>query len=363
MSYIEDDNVIDLKAEKFQFHSLAQQYKPANLPNGMELPENTKEDIVNDEPINIVVRILQYRTFDDGNTVVRLEDIQEEEFNLKIWSGDEPNKDLKDEEWVLLENALGDVYQGETNLGSNHGKVRFQYLDSVPSFVEKTESSPQTTMIESSEGVVAIDIETIATVSEDEFDFEDSDHVELLCIGVGYSPQKGLPGKSEVLFRTGRSPESEASLLLDFCDYVQSHCPSTLLTFKGDFDYRHLIGRAERLSSLEPELADQIERLFEDKEWMNKEPLGSLEDNINVPESYWDIYAHSMNPRDWRADHPRFDDPVDDSLVYNIDIPYFGERYLNLREESKEALEVRALHELLHHYTVTDIEPLFQLIE
>jgi len=93
------------------------------------------------------------------------------------------------------------------------------------------------------------------------------------------------------------------------------------------------------------------------------DPWGSLEDNADVSETHWDIYKHSLNPAEWRKDHRRFDGNPDDPVVYNVDIPYFGQRYLELTEQSESAPEYRALHELLRHYTVADIDPLFELLE
>jgi hypothetical protein len=40
----------------------------------------------------------------------------------------------------------------------------------------------------------------------------------------------------------------------------------------------------------------------------------------------------------------------------------FGERYLELCDEGATGHEYRALHELIRHYTVADIDPLFEMI-
>jgi hypothetical protein len=250
-------------------------------------------------------------------------------------------------------------------VGSNYGDLQVTSLESPPTTVDRDE--PDDTATESTQqtgGVVALDIETISTVPEAEFEFDNSDHLELLCIGVGYAPYQGAPGTSRTLFRSGTTDVSEAALLQQFCDYVESHTPSHLVTFKGDFDYQHLIGRAERLSEIEPDLSTRVRGLFTEHDWTNLDPWGSLEDNADVSKTHWDIYEHSLTPAEWRKDHPRFDGDPDDPIVYNVDIPYFGQRYLELTEQPESGhREQRALHELLRHYTVADIDPLFELLE
>jgi len=331
----------------------------------MNVPQTTKDDITDEDTISIAAQVLQHRTFDDGNTQVQLQDIEGQEFLLKIWDGDLPDFEFRENEWILLEDALGDIYNENVNVGSNYGDLQVTYLESSPSSVDQDE--PDDTATDSTQqtgGVVALDIETISTVPEAEFEFDNSDHLELLCIGVGYAPYQGAPGTSRTLFRSGTTDVSEAALLQQFCEYVESHTPSHLVTFKGDFDYQHLIGRAERLSEIEPDLSTRVRSLFTEQDWTNLDPWGSLEDNADVNKTHWDIYDHSLTPAEWRKDHPRFDGDPDDPIVYNIDIPYFGQRYLELTEQPESGhREHRALHELLRHYTVADIDPLFELLK
>ena len=322
----------------------------------------TKEDIVDGEPIDIAAKVLQQRTFDDGNTQVLLEDIEGKELELKIWAGDLKTDGLEDGEWYCFENAEGDIYNGKVGLGSNRGELEFKYLPEPPECAATEPEQEET--IEQVEGdAVALDIETISQVPEAEFDFENSDHVELLCIGVGYTSSLGTPGVSEVLFRSGTTPATEAALLKEFCGYVETRDPDYLVMFKGDFDRRHLLGRAERLVDVESSLDPRIETMFTEREVVNLDPWGSLEENAGVPPTYWDIYDHSLNPAKWRADHPRYSGDVSEPQVRNTDVPYFGERYLELCEDDTNGSERRALRELLRHYTVADIDPLFGLVD
>ena len=348
----------------FYFHFMDQRYKTATRASFMNIPQTTKEDIADGEPISIAAQVLQHRTFDDGNTQVQLQDTEGQEFLLKIWDGDLPAFEFRENEWILLEDALGDIYNGNVNVGSNYGDIQVTYLESPPTSVDQDEAdNTATDSTQQTGGVVALDIETISTVPEGEFEFDNSDHLELLCIGVGYAPYQGAPGTSHTLFRSGTTDASEAALLQQFCDYVESHTPSQLVTFKGDFDHQHLIGRAEKLSEIEPILGTRVRNLFTEHEWTNLDPWGSLEDNADVSTTHWDIYEHSLHPAEWRKDHPRFDGDSDDPTVYNLDIPYFGQRYLELTEQPESPPEHRALHELLRHYTVADIDPLFELLQ
>jgi hypothetical protein len=145
----------------------------------MDIPQATKEDVVNEEPIDIVGRVVQQRTFDDGNTQVLLEDIDGNELKLKIWAGDLEVDGLEANAWYCFENVLGDIYEGQVSIGSNHGKINFRQLPEPPEGAAKKDSETETSTEQNDEDVVALDIETISRVSEEEFDFENSDHVEL----------------------------------------------------------------------------------------------------------------------------------------------------------------------------------------
>jgi len=181
-------------------------------------------DTLDGETISIAAQVPQHRTFDDGNTQVQLQDTEGQEFLLKIWDGDLPAFEFREDEWILLEDALGDIYNGNVNVGSNYGDIQVTSLESPPSSVDQDE--PDNTAADSTQqsgGVVALDIETISTVPEAEFEFENSDHLELLCIGVGYAPYQGAPGASHTLFRSGTTGVSEAALLQQFCGDVEGY--------------------------------------------------------------------------------------------------------------------------------------------
>jgi hypothetical protein len=323
----------------------------------MEYPQTTKADIEDGEPISIVAKVTNARTFDDGNEMYYLRDIEGNETRLKIWSAETDRYDIQVERWYLFQDAEGDTYD-DPMLGSNRGDMQTIALDKPPEFVEEPTEVETEEVVE--DGALAVDIETVSLVGETELDLDNSDHVALLCIGVGYTSEIGLPGRSTVLFREGTSERHEAALLERFCEYVEERNPDQLILFKGDFDLTHLQGRATRVAE-DAGLGHRVRSVFENHRVVNLSPPGSLEDNVEVVPTYWDIYNHSLNPAEWRRDHPNYTGELNNPEVTNKDIPYFGDRYLELREQGADDREFRALHEMIRHYTTSDIDPLFGL--
>lgn len=329
----------------------------------MDIPANTKGDIADTEEIDIAGKVVFHQAFDDGNELYYVEDARGDEIELKIWAGETDEYDIGTGTWYLFRRAKGDVYRGDRKLGSNRGAMEAIELEEPPEFPEIQAGREGAVSGRTGGSLVAIDIETIATVSETELDLDDSSHVELLCIGVGYAPKPGAPGTSDILFRDGPTTKDEVHLLKRLCEYVESRDPDQLLFFKGDFDMTHLRGRTRRIESTDG-LEERVGALFEDREILNLDPPGSLEDNLDSPvETHWDIYHHTLEPADWRIDHPQYSGELNDPVVTNKDIPYFGERYLELCQKDRKSREHRALRELIRRYTESDIDPLFELVD
>jgi hypothetical protein len=290
---------------------------------------------------------------------VQVLDVEGERFELKFWAGNADELELHEERWAVVRSGRGDLYGGNTLVSSNHGDIGLDYLDDSPTFATiepGTESEPEYP----DDGVVAVDIETLTTVPESQFDFEDSTHVELLCVGVGYAPSPNTSPVADVLFREGRDAQAEEDLLVAVCEWIEARDPGRVVTFKGDYDRRHLPGRAALLTTDGSPLHQRVEAVFTERHWDNIDPYGSLEDAADIPPTYWDIYQHSLDPADWRTEHSG---PIDDPEVKNYDIPHIGDAYLEAREEAPGSRTARALRELLYQYTVRDIRPLFALVE
>ncbi|MFB6186141.1 MAG: hypothetical protein ABEI86_04645 [Halobacteriaceae archaeon] len=335
----------------------------------MSLPRTTKNDIVDDEPIDIVVKIQRKQEYEDGNTHYQIEDITGEVFKLKVWAGD-LDEELDVDKWYHLKDARGDIYRGETNLASNYGNIQIESLPEPPEFAGdlESESANAHSSTPTGGGIVAFDIETVSTVPESDLDFDNPDHFELLTIGVGFAPEHDVQPESDVLFRDGFSEQAERELLDEFATYIESKNPDLLLTFGGGFDRSQLLGRAARVDTEDGSVQERIESIFDTHELNDIDRLGTLEDNADVPKTYWDIYNHSLQPSEWRQSHPRWDDDtdLDHPEVTNKDISYFGEKYLELCDmdtrNNDQEIEFRALEELIRRYTVTDVIPLFGLM-
>lgn len=325
----------------------------------MSYPQTVKSDIVDGAPIDMAAKVLSHSVYEDGNENYVVRDLEGNTLSLRIFSNDADGYDFETGSWYVFENARGDVYNEKQQIGSNYGKLVATKLDEPPVEAENHGQSPLGNL--PTGGVVAVDIETVSTVDHDEFSFENSEHVELLAVGVGYARGPDQPGDVDVFLRDGPSASAELELLERLADYVDERAPASIVVFKGDFDIRHIPGRAAILD----EGGDLYDRL---SEWCNEEtvtnldPPGSLEENADVPETHWDIYRHSLTPADWRKDHPNYYGDIDALEVTNKDVPYFGDRYLELCEADPGCQEHRALEALLRHYTSTDIYPLFEMV-
>lgn len=326
----------------------------------MPLPETTIDDIEDGVEVDIVAYITSTTEFDDGDRKAAMRDIEGEELELKLWPGDADDTALRSNSWVHIQDAEGDLFGGDVLVDSNRGAISIDYLEEQPpiaTFDPEGESAP------AEGGIVALDIETISTVPESDFDFENSEHVELLCVGVGYAPEPGAPGEADVLFRRDSSTESERTLLTEVAAYVEQRDPAQVVTFKGDFDRRHLPGRAAIIDGEASPLHDRVESIFSDNHWNDLSPYGSIEDAADVRETHWDVFEHDLDPVTWREDHPRHDAPLNERKINNHDVPYFGEAYLEEVERDPDSVTARGLKELLYLYTVRDIYPLFELLE
>lgn len=331
----------------------------------MTLPEATRDDVEDGVTLSIAGLVKRINSFDDGNVLVRFVDLDGNELDFKIWSGDTDHDMLETGEWFLFHAAKGDVFDDEVQIESNFGNAEIEPIDGPSTDPEQSTSDGTAESVQ--DGVLAFDIETVSTVPEATFNFRNSDHLELLSIGVGFAPNGDDPVETDVLVRSGTAPADEVTLLERFCDYVERQTPEELLFYKGlDFDKRHVLGRAERLDDSDG-LHGRVQAIFDSHDLVNLDPPGSLEDNTDVTPTYWDVYTHSLDPVAWRESHPNWDDDtrMDVPHVENTDIPYFGERYLALADDVDESdnggVEYRSLRELIVHYTRADIEPLFEL--
>lgn len=194
---------------------------------------------------------------------------------------------------------------------------------------------------------IAIDIETVSPDIEDP-NLQNPDHVELLCIGVGYSQGPESPVETHVLFRREQTPESELELLYRLYEWVRTHISDYLLTYNGTkFDLLHLRGRADRA-----ERAAGVS--VEARDWV---------DAITGVHTHRDLFIETCDLYDeWikleeacrRLDIPVSETEHDGEVTDNMSIPDLGRRFLQGDSD---------VFGTLINYTEGDIEPLFELAE
>lgn len=192
---------------------------------------------------------------------------------------------------------------------------------------------------------IAIDIETVSPKVEDP-NLQNPDHVELLCIGVGYQPHPASPVETHVLFRRDKTPEAEIELLYRLYEWVRTHISDYLLTYNGTkFDLLHLRGRADRAQRA-------ADATVSARDWI---------DAILDVHVHRDLFLECIDRYDeWlkleeacsKLKIPTSDTSYGEDIVKNESIPQLGERFLQGDNSVLGALI---------DYTEGDIEPLFGL--
>ena len=354
----------------------------------------TAEDIINDEPLDITLKLDHVDTADHETIEcwIHFVDCNGQFVKCTIFKdSDYSGYDWGSAEYYEFKQAIGDIYQ--ENIGIKPSwKTEITPLDTAPPAFESS-SDPADTPVStdgeapsSGDARLALDIEVLTPVPESKLDLSDPTHIELLCIGVGYQPAPGLPPETTVLFRTGATPEHELELLEDFCEWIDARSASTLLTFGGEsFDLSHLHERtrlAEKECKTDRELESRISDTVGEFASIDLKPTAkqafgyssSLESTcrqaeVSVTETHWDIYNHSLNPEAWRKKQQNegSNSPpksLNHRNVLGSDVPFIGEHYLELiKAGNQDTVEARAIRELLRSYTQSDIDPLFFLAE
>ena len=348
----------------------------------MELPTATVDEIEDDTAIDILGCVDYVPENEPERRAVRLFDREGEEFELTLF-GSDSNFGLETGEWYAFRDAEGDVYEPTDSVGitPSFGDMSVKHLPEPPEIAtegarERSESTTDApsgpVTLEDGAARAVVDIETVLADGVDEatVDLDDSSHVELLCVGVGYQPAPGIPASVDVLFRADPSPQAEYDLLEAVCAWLEIRDPESVLTY-GEFDPRHLNGRAERLEERlgKGDVRERLAVFFGDDRHRDVSLGVSLEDAADTVPTYWDVYDHDLDPTTWRRRLQEVGGwpegtPLDDPVMTNKDIDGVGGRYLELSEEldtPTESRQYRAVRELLRHYTAGDIEPVFQL--
>ncbi|QZA88211.1 hypothetical protein K0C01_10525 [Salinarchaeum sp. IM2453] len=333
----------------------------------MKLPTSVVDDIEEGTKISIVAQVDSIHKGGNVRERILLTDIDGNTTTLTLFEGS-PQYELTEDQWYLFQDANGNVYNGQKELEPNYGDLSIEPVDPPEDLISTNAENKTPEDLNTADGRLALDIETIQTVDEAELDLSNSDHLELLCVGVGYQPHPSGQIETDVLFREELSPTAEIDLINELCDWLETRDANTLLTYNGEFDLGHIRGRAKLASQALPQqdrnVVERVEDLFSQLTHDDlMRPGFSLETVADVPKTYWDIYKHGMDATDWRYRQKELgifdeDRPLDDPIISGSDIPYFGRELLN---STKGTTKYRTLYEMIYQYAVSDVEPLFEL--
>jgi DNA polymerase elongation subunit (family B) len=194
---------------------------------------------------------------------------------------------------------------------------------------------------------VALDIETIATV--DNPDFNDPTHWIPFAVALGYCGCRGNP-KVDVLFRRDATLDAEAELLHRTVDWIAARSGSNrdILTFNGEsYDFPILQHRATAISESKPQ--------------------GSLDERLSLLRSTSTHVDLLDTLRDDRGYRMSLDDALDE---YEVEVDanptWNGEKVTgaHMPDMGLEILsdrDTRELRDVVRRYAASDVRPLFAL--
>lgn len=320
---------------------------------------------------------------DAWGQIVHCSDLNGVHVKVTVFAGEElAEYSFEVGEWYLFDGVNPDVYSGSIGIVAKWER-QVSELEDAP--VAKMESRT-VRQIGNLDGIAALDIETCSTVNERKHEPTNPNHQEILCIGVGYSGPDTEDLDSTVLFRKDASDQAELELIEETIQWLEEREWEALVTFGGAwFDLPVLIGRAELTSNALKEqsrgstVRDALESYYHaDLSATKNRTLGtgSLEDmaahvGSPPPETHWTDFDHGLSPRAWRSEQwpamrergrePPADD-LDDPVVFNSDIPHFGDAWLDSMAAGQTAV-ADSLFDCIETYTLADIEPLFAIVE
>ncbi|WP_408957550.1 ribonuclease H-like domain-containing protein [Natrinema sp. 74] len=196
----------------------------------------------------------------------------------------------------------------------------------------------------------AIDIETISTVENP--DFDDPEHWIPFCIALGHESESMSDPDVEVIFRGGSSIEEEARLFTDALDWIASRSDGSdrvLLTYNGDgYDFPILKHRACRVRQAEPaeNVVDRLCLLLRSSRHIDLILRMKDREGYFVPlDDALDIHGIESDEPEWLG-----------KPVTGADMPEMGLELLSDRPNDD-------LRRAVERYAASDVGPLFQLYE
>lgn len=196
---------------------------------------------------------------------------------------------------------------------------------------------------------VALDIETISTVSDP--DFSEPSHWTPFAVAVGHSSPSS-PISIDVHFREDGSLRAEADLLHEVIDWAASQCSQedrTIITYNGtSYDLPILEYRAR---VLDDELGETLSQRLD--VLLDTATHHDLMEEMVEREGYHVSLDDALDEFGIETDEPHWmDKPVEGS-----DMPSFG---LELIADRPDGVNTD-LREVTRRYAASDVEPLFDL--
>lgn len=225
------------------------------------------------------------------------------------------------------------------------------------------------------DGRIALDIETISPQlgPNDRPDFENPEHFELLIVALGYQPKGGEVEDLTALFRREPSPDAELELVSDVVEWIGNHPADELVTYNGTrFDLTHLEGRPRIIeggtgpvTSMFQDIQDELDHLdLKPAAWRRFGDYTSLEktcqhQGLPVEETRYADFSHGLDLNTVLNRRVSAN-----SIVQSKDVPAIGESWLAAAAgEDDVDVDIDGSRQMLEHYALADIKPLFQLAD
>lgn len=362
----------------------------------------TVADIANEEYATLKLRIDRVECPEDHTSIAQyLHTCDKHGTHLKLTVfNDNPGaeSDFTEGSWYEVGDLRPDIYQGTIGASPARG-CTFTSIEQptddagVPDGTAGQGGTFQ--QVYGSSGRVALDIETIQHVTDDEVrSYRDSheyavnpDHFSLVCVGLAYqpSPTPQLPSPpvaEHVVFAGDESDREQARAIGEVAACLYAWDADTLLTYGGHwFDLPVLTALWKATTEAHPENTDgsmplpvgtrQYYHADLSRPAMHWFGPSSLDEAVTACDAgpaksvQWQAYTHELDLASWRREYDAEHDdqgswasPDQDTIV-GTDILYLGEQYLNEGEINPTARA--ALEAMLADYAVDDVRPLFRM--
>lgn len=193
---------------------------------------------------------------------------------------------------------------------------------------------------------IALDLETIPTVKDP--DFDTPDHWTPFCVALGYDSGDGDPDV-EVIFRDGPSLDEEAQLLHSMIDWIADRAGDSpvLLTYNGTSYDLPILKHQSYVINDEIPGSNLVERTYLLTQTCDHVDLIQL---MKDREGYWMSLDDALDQYGIDSDDPEWLNKP----VTGADMPEMGLELLSDAPNDN-------LREAVRRYAASDVQPLFEL--